>query len=150
MKGDTEPKASKVKAGQYAGGGRTLSIFDAASGQLLGDTGNQLDAMAHASALYPDGRSDNKGSEPETVVYLELAGKPYAVVTLERADALSLVNIANPHKPLVESIVALREPGDKAKAYAPEGLAIYRSDKGKYYLLCANEKRGTLSVVMVR
>ncbi|MGS2723824.1 choice-of-anchor I domain-containing protein [Porticoccus sp. GXU_MW_L64] len=147
--GDTEPKASKIKAGQKAGGGRTLSIFDAASGELLGDTGNQLDAMAHALGIYPDGRSDNKGSEPETVVYLELDGTHYAVVTLERADALALVNISNPQKPLVESVVPLRTAGDKAKAYGPEGLALYQAN-GKYYLFCANEKRGTLSVVTIR
>ncbi|UTW46139.1 hypothetical protein KFE80_04380 [bacterium SCSIO 12696] len=147
--GDTEPKASKVKAGQLAGGGRTLSLFDAKTGQLLGDTGNQLDAMAHAMALYPDKRSDNKGSEPETVIYVELSGTPYAVVTLERADALALVNLKEPSKPLVEFVVPLREPGDKAKAYAPEGLALYRGGEGQYYVLCANEKRGTLSVVAV-
>ncbi|MCV6605695.1 MAG: hypothetical protein OIF34_10345, partial [Porticoccaceae bacterium] len=147
--GDTEPKASKVKAGQYAGGGRTLSLFDAASGELLGDTGNQLDAMAHAAGVYPDGRSDNKGAEPESVVYLELGDVPYGVVTLERADALALVNISNPRKPMVESLVSLRTPNDKAKAYAPEGLALYRGADGRQYLLCANEKRGTVSVVQV-
>ncbi|MDM3870175.1 hypothetical protein QSV34_02270 [Porticoccus sp. W117] len=148
--GDTEPKASKINAGQKAGGGRTLSIFDAASGELLGDTGNQLDAMAHAVGIYPDGRSDNKGSEPETVVYLELEGTHYGVVTLERADALALVNINNPQKPLVESVVSLRMSGDKAKAYGPEGLALYRDSKGGYFLFCANEKRGTVSVVTIR
>ena len=148
--GDTEPKASKLQPGQIGGGGRTLSLFDSATGALLGDTGNQLDAMAHKAGLYPDKRSDNKGAEPETVVYLEMNSIPYAVVTLERADALALVNIANPRQPVVESVASLRTAGDSSKSYAPEGLALYRGKQGEYFLICANEKRGTLSVMQLR
>ena len=67
--GDTDPKASKTLGKKPKGGGRTLSVFGAHRWQrLLLIRGSQLDEMAHTKGLYPDDRSDNKGSEPENVI----------------------------------------------------------------------------------
>ena len=49
--GDTEPKASETPAGRITGGGRTVSVFDAVTGKLVGDTGNQIDAAAAAAGV---------------------------------------------------------------------------------------------------
>ena len=145
--GDTEPKASKLNNGEIAGGSRTLSVFDARTGKLLGDTGSQLDEMACAAGVYPDDRSDNKGAEPESVVYLSIEGKPYAAVTLERADAIAMVDLSRPSEPQVQSVTPLRQVGDTVKAFAPEGLALFSDSNGDQYLLCANEKSGTVTVL---
>ena len=48
-------------------GGRTVSVFDASTGALLGDTGGQLDDAAASIGLYPDSRSNRGGSEPEVL-----------------------------------------------------------------------------------
>ena len=144
--GDTEPKASKT-AGSPAGGGRTVSVVDLASGQVLGDTGNQLDAAAHAAGVYPDGRSDNKGSEPESVAAFEADGGAWAVAGLERADALALIDLRDPGAPAVRALVSLRRKGDVA--LAPEGLAYFEQD-GARYAATANEKSGTVSMVAIR
>ena len=48
-------------------GGRTVSVFDADSGALLGDTGLQLDEAAAAANLYPDDRSNRGATEPEVL-----------------------------------------------------------------------------------
>lgn len=140
--GDTDPKASKTKSGP-AGGGRTLSVFDAATGAFVGDTGNQLDAAAHRAGVYPDGRSDNKGAEPETVVTLRRGAVSYAVVGLERANAVALVSLASPQAPRVLGVTPLNR-GDKG----PEGLALLR-DGNKTWLYSANEASGTIAVLVL-
>ena len=148
--GDTDPKASKVPAGLPAGGGRTLSVLDARTLRVLGDTGDQLDRACAAAGLYPDERSDAKGSEPEMVVAFELAGRPYAAVGLERAGALALVDLADPARPRVVSLAACRSDAELAADAAPEGLAWLREPlSGEVYVLAANEGDGTLSVFRV-
>ena len=147
--GDTDPKASKVLGNKPAGGGRTLSVFDAATGVLIADTGSQLDQAAHAAGLYPDRRSDNKGSEPESVVGFEIAGELHAAVALERANAIALVSLVEPERPRVISVEPVGPQAGSGTQYAPEGLAHYEHD-GRHYVYSANEKSGTLTVMQVR
>lgn len=143
--GDTDPKASKSRNGP-AGGGRTLSVVDLETGKVIGDTGNQLDEAAHAAGIYPDGRSDNKGSEPEGVVAFEAEGRAWAVVALERADALVLVDLEDPGAPQVRALLPLRREGDGK--LAPEGVVTFEQD-GVRYVATANEKAGTVSIVTI-
>jgi hypothetical protein len=144
--GDTGPSAKKTPRGTPTGGGRTLSVFDVATGELRGDTGPLLDRAAAAAGLYPDKRSDKKGSEPEMVVAFERAGVPYAAVTLERAGALALVDLSDPTKPTVVAVTASgKDPADDE----PEGLAHYRDASGTDWFYVANEGTGTLGVLRV-
>lgn len=143
--GDTDPKASKTKNGP-TGGGRTISLFDAQSGAFIADTGNQIDLMAHEKGIYPDSRSDNKGSEPEMLVIFSDDGTDYAVVGLERANAVALVSLANPNKPQVLDIASIDPKAEDGKV-APEGIAHYLDPQsGTHYIYTANEKNGTLAV----
>lgn len=146
--GDTNPKASKTLGKKPKGGGRTLSIFDAESGAFIADTGNQLDEMTHAAGFYPDGRSDNKGSEPENVVSFEIKGILYAAVGLERANAIALVSLADPAQPKVLSVTAVDPNVSSGGDFAPEGLAYYENS-GRHYVFSANEKSGTMTVMEV-
>lgn len=138
--GDTVPKASKEKPEKPLGGGRTVSVFDARTGVLLGDTGNQIDSAAYAHEVYPENRSGNKGSEPEMLTAFELQGKQMLAVGLERADAVVLISLVNPLHPRVEALAPI--PGNGAKG--PEGIAHYVVE-GQHYLLTANEKNGTVT-----
>ena len=140
--GDTEPKASRVLSGHPAGGGRTLSVVDLQSGQVVGDTGAQLDQAMIELRAYPDGRSDNKGSEPETVVVFAWQGRPYVAVALERANALALVDVSVPRAPQVVAAAAIAEGLGN---YAPEGVAYWRRGD-VVYLYTANEKAGSVAV----
>ncbi len=145
--GDTDPKASKTPAGLPTAGGRTISVFDAQTGNLLGDTGNQIDAAAFLAGVYPDGRSDSKGSEPENLVTFRYFGVPYAAVGLERADSVALVSLADPANPLVED-VALVNPGTALGSQAPEGIA-FLDRNGSLFVYAANEGSGVVSVFEV-
>jgi hypothetical protein len=145
--GDSGPATEKTAPGKPAGGGRTLSVFELDSGRLLGDTGPELDRAAAKAGLYPDKRSGKKGSEPEMVLCFELDGRPYAAVTLERAGALSLVDLADPAHPRV---TALAPTGADHMKDEPEGLALFRDPSGVAdYLYVANEGTGTLGVLRV-
>lgn len=143
--GDTDLRANKTKPGQAAGGGRTLSVFEATTGRLLGDTGNGLDEAAARAGTYPDARSPNKGSEPEMVVSFESRGVAYAAVSLERANAVALVSLADPARPAVIGVTAI-DRSVKAGKVAPEGIAHLRSADGTHFIYTANEKAGTVSV----
>lgn len=142
--GDTEPKVAMLGAGATVGGGRTLSVFDAATGRLHGDTGNGIDAATATRGFYPDSRSGAKGSEPEMVVTFVVDGVHYAGVGLERANGVAVISLADPTRPTVVA-AASADRTAKAGAVGPEGIAHYSSE-GRHYLLTANEKDGSLSV----
>lgn len=144
--GDTDPKASKSDWGP-AGGGRTVSVLDAVTGEVLGDTGNQLDEAAAAAGVYLDGRSDDRGSEPEGLAVFAAEDGVWAVVGLERAEAVALIDLADPRAPRVRAVQSLRREGESGKL-APEDLAYIRQD-GAYYVAVANEKSGTVSIVAI-
>ena len=144
--GDTGPKAAESDWGP-AGGGRTVSVLDAAAGTVLGDTGSQLDEAAAAAGVYPDGRSDNKGSEPEGLAVFAAADGVWAVVGLERAEAVALVDLADPRAPRVRAVQSLRREGEGGRL-APEDL-VYLHQDGAHYVATANEKSGTVSIVEI-
>jgi YVTN family beta-propeller protein len=79
-------------------GSRSLSLFDGITGQLLWDSwmtdfiggtayNTSLQNIAQFAGVYDDGRSDDKGVEPESVVALEYNRRRYVVGALERTTA---------------------------------------------------------------
>lgn len=147
--GETDPKTSKVTGNKPTGGGRTLSVFDAITGQFIADTGSQLDEMAHAVGLYQDSSSEHEGSEPENVISFEVNNRLYAAVSLESANAVALVSLRNPAQPKVISVEPVDPKAIKGEEFAPEGLA-YIELNNKYYIFSANEKSGTLTVMQIK
>lgn len=119
----------------FAAGARSMSIRDA-EGAVVYDSGGILDTEAHARDVYDDGRSRDKGVEPEGVALLDIAGRTYAFVGLERATSstVAVFDITNPYEAtFLEMIVT---PGD----LSPEGLAAF-AYRGDFYLAIANEVR---------
>lgn len=137
--GDTDSDTSTPAEGQPVSGGRSVSVFDAATGALLGDTGNQLDELAFANKVYPERRSNKKGSEPEMVVSFDLDGVPFVAVGMERAGSVGLISLADPFHPTVIALGKIG--GDEGKS--PEGITHFAVD-GEHYLLTANEMSGTV------
>jgi len=125
-------------------GGRTVSIFNASTGQFIADTANQLDEAANVIGAYPDNRSNRGGSEPEVLDVGTFRGRTLVAVGLERANAVALVDITVPRAPLVVSIAPT--------GTAPEGIKFFRlGDRltGRLFVLSANEVAGTVSVLEV-
>jgi DNA-binding beta-propeller fold protein YncE len=121
-------------------GGRTLSLFDADTGLLLADTGSQLDDAAAAAGLYPDGRSNRGGSEPEVLDITQHRGSTLVAVGLERANAVALVDVSDVTAPLVIAIAPV--------GVGPEGVKFFRVGN-RLFVASANEVSGTVSILEV-
>ncbi|MEW6777162.1 MAG: hypothetical protein AB1405_12770 [Bdellovibrionota bacterium] len=146
--GDTEPGIPELKGTDVAGGSRTVGLFDARSGKIVGDTKGQIDQQVSEAGFYPDERSVKKGSEPEGIVAFNDGGL-YAVVTLERANGIALVSFKEPENPTVVATAAI-DKSAKPGAIAPEGIAYWKdAATGNQYVATANEKSGTVSVFQV-
>lgn len=124
----------------FSAGGRSFSIRDE-SGNIVFDSGSELDKMAADLGIYDDGRSDAKGVEPEGIELLEFDGKTLAFITLERTlkSAVAVYDITDPlSASFLDMIVT---DGD----LAPEGIQAF-ANNGTTYLSIANEKSGTTSL----
>jgi len=121
-------------------GGRTISVFDAKTGDFIADTGNQLDEITFENRVYPDRRSNKKGAEPEMLVAFEMDGQPWVAVGMERAEAVVLVSLQDPKHP--RTVALGKIPGEENRS--PEGIAHFEVD-GSHYLLTANEMIGTVA-----
>jgi DNA-binding beta-propeller fold protein YncE len=121
----------------YAAGARSFSIRDK-TGNIIYDSGDFLDKKANELGIYDDGRSRDKGVEPEGLTLLDLGGRTYAFVALERTltSAVAIFDITDPTD--VRFVDIIVTGGD----LSPEGLAAYKY-KGQTYLAISNEVPGS-------
>ena len=140
----------------YGYGGRSFSFWNT-NGDLVYDSGNSI--AENTLAINParfndeDGRSDDKGAEPEAVAILEikssiekttpLSNRFILAVAMERTDGVLLYDVTNPSNPVF--LTWLQAMGDEA----PESLVmIPREDSGndKALLIVSNEDSGTVNI----
>ena len=94
----------------YAYGARSFSIWDGATGELVFDSGDDLERKMEA--LLPDefnstndendsfdNRSDDKGPEPEGVTVGKVEGRTYAFIGLERIGGVIVYDVTDPRAP---------------------------------------------------
>jgi hypothetical protein len=152
----------------HAFGARSFSIWDAASGRLVYDSGDDIEQIT--AALLPDHfnathdandfdtRSDNKGPEPEGVTLGRVGWRTYAFVGLERIGGVMVFDVTNPWDVSFKTYANNRDfSGDPAAGTAldlgPEGLHFvpaWQSPTRKPLLLVGNEISGTTTVYEVR
>lgn len=104
-----------------------------------------------------DGRSDDKGPEPEGVTLGRLDGRTFAFIGLERVGGVVAYEITDPRVPAFAGYVNSRNfsvPADSPEAgdLGPEGLAFVpaaQSPTGEALLLAAHEVSGTVAVYRV-
>lgn len=131
----------------FAYGGRSFSIWSG-DGTLVYDSANMISEITLAETPDrfndDDGRSDDKGAEPETIETLQVNGNRHIMfVGCERTDQVLVFDISNPYSP--QFIQILSNPGDEA----PEGvLAISGKDSPskKDLLIVSNEDSGTVTI----
>jgi DNA-binding beta-propeller fold protein YncE len=118
----------------FAPGARSFSIRDE-DGNLVYDSGSILDREAAALGIYDDGRSRDKGVEPEGVELLTIGGRTYAFIGLERTTtgAIAVFDITAP-----ESASFVRMLLTGATERRPEGLKGFTMD-GMHYLAVTSE-----------
>jgi PKD repeat protein len=92
-------------------GTRSFSIWNATTGSLVYDSGDDFEQITLADPTYGvifnadhsgvaiKNRSDNKGPEPEGVALATINDTVYAFVSLERIGGILVYNITNPSNP---------------------------------------------------
>jgi len=118
-------------------GGRSISIMDS-KGNIVYDSGDLIEQAAIAAGVYDDGRSDDKGTEPENVTLAEVDGHVYAYVTLERVNSVAVFDVSNPYD--VEFLELIDVEGDTGFV-SPEGVVTADG-----YLIVSNEVTTGLAI----
>ncbi len=125
----------------YSFGARSFSVWNGNSGALVWDSKNQLDVATNTKGWYDDGRSDDKGSEPEGIAIGHIHKTRLAFIGLERADALAVYDVTQPQHPV---LLQLLKTGD-----APEGV-LFISDKDspnkRSLVVVSSENDGVIKV----
>jgi len=149
----------------YVLGARSFSIWDAQTGGLVADSGDEVERIVYNDAFEDAanrlnllkaaqvlGRLDNKGPEPESVVVGRIGQELYAFVGLERSSGVLMVNISNPARPKV--VQYLRNTSDLTDGdISPEGLKFIPADKSPTnvpLLVVGHEVSGSVLVIQIR
>ncbi|MGZ5133727.1 MAG: choice-of-anchor I domain-containing protein, partial [Flavitalea sp.] len=125
----------------YSFGARSFSVWNGNSGELLFDSKNELEQKAKELSIYDDGRSDDKGVEPEGITIGTIGKTHLAFIGLERADAVAIYDITNPGFP---KYLQLLKTGD-----APEGILFIparRSPINRSLLIVSSENDGVIKI----
>ena len=127
----------------YSFGARSFSIYNGNTGEQVFDSGSSLAIEAQKAGVYPDDRSDAKGTEPESITTGMVGDKRYAFIALERADAVAVYDVTDVSA--VSFVQMLVTQDDDA----PEGvlfIAAAQSPNGKAQLVVSNEDSGNITV----
>jgi uncharacterized repeat protein (TIGR01451 family) len=152
--GDTDNDGDYDKL--FAYGTRSFSIFDD-QGKLVYNSGADFEKItaqqvpsifnSDGTAASFDGRSDNKGPEPEGVTIGVVNNRTYAFIGLERVGGVMVYEVTNPAKP---QFIEYSPP--QAGDEAPEGIVFIPasdSPNGKNLLVLSNEVSRTVTTYEV-
>jgi LPXTG-motif cell wall-anchored protein len=169
----------------YTYGGRSFSIWNS-SGALVWDSGSQFEEiiardypaafnsdssdsaasallMVQGQAARMDGRSDDKGPEPEALTVGTIGTQTFAFVGLERAGGIMVYDVSNPTAPsfvryknaALEGLALSPANNTTPGSYdvSPEAMVFVpaaASPNAKPMLIVANELSGTTTMYEVR
>jgi hypothetical protein len=130
----------------YAYGARSFTIWDT-SGRRIFDSGDQFEqhtknipGIFNVDGATVDGRSDDKGPEPEALAVGTAYGRTYAFVGLERTGGFFVYDITDPRAATMVQYVL------GGTDVSPEGMLFVKagdSPTGRPMLLVAHEVSGT-------
>ncbi|WOI57927.1 esterase-like activity of phytase family protein [Palleronia sp. LCG004] len=113
--------------GDMDGGSRGWTIFSQ-DGEVVYDAGMSFENAIIEVGHYPEGRSGNKGVEPESVTFDVFDGTPFVFVGAERASIVGVYDITDPANPELRQLLP--------SGIGPEG---YVTIPERNLLISANE-----------
>jgi DNA-binding beta-propeller fold protein YncE len=132
-------------------GARSFSIRTT-GGELVYDSGKQLDQKAIDLGIYADSRSDDKGVEPEGVALAKLGDRTLAFIGMERptVSAVAMFDITDPLRVrFIDFIVgSAANLGSTKSDVSPEGLTTFEQD-GKLFLAVSHEVSHTTTLYQI-
>ncbi|WP_396640992.1 choice-of-anchor I family protein [Microbacterium sp.] len=158
----------------YSFGARSFSIWTT-SGEQVFDSGSDFEEITHAAApeyfnsnhseSNLEGRSDDKGPEPESVVIGELSGRTYAFIGFERVGGIAVYDVTSPaasefvtyinNRDFSVSVEDADDPSSVLSAagdLGPEGITFISADAsptGEPMLAVGNEVSGTTTLFAI-
>lgn len=143
-------------------GARSFSIWTA-QGAMVYDSGDQMEQYIKNDSTYKDyfnhdefeadGRSDDKGVEPEGLVTASISGRNYAFVGLERMGGIMVYDITYPQQPTFVQYINTTDFAGKKGDIAPEGLifipAEHSPNKQPLVVVSYEEPPGDIAVFAV-
>lgn len=138
----------------YAYGARSFTIWST-QGQVIYDSGDDIGRRTFETAPFlfnndegeVDGRSDDKGAEPEAVTTLKIGDAILLFVGLERTGGSLVYDITNPLAPVFLDWIF------KTEDVGPEGLLAIpaeESPNGENLLIITNEVSNTVSIYEIK
>lgn len=113
--------------GDLNGGSRGFTIFNTA-GDIVWSAGNTLDHYAIRIGQYPDGRSGNKGNEPENVEVGIYGDDRYLFVNSERSSLVFVYDVADPTKPVLKQVLPAGSAPEGGLAIPSRNLLVVASE----------------------
>lgn len=139
----------------YGYGARSFSIWNS-EGTLIYDSGSEIArrTLALAPSIFnrneddkTDGRSDDKGAEPEAVKVLKMGNNTLLFVGLERTSGILVYNINDPLNPQFLKWI------ENSDDISPEGLTVVDkadSPTGNYLMIATNEVSSTIAIYEIK
>lgn len=145
-------------------GARSFSIFEAQTGILIFDSGDDFEVITAADPVFGaifnasnsnntlKNRSDDKGPEPEGIVVKQIGNQAYAFILLERIGGMMVYNVTDPVNPVYLQYVNSRgavEGENESGDLGPEGVIFIdasNSPTGKGLVILSNEVSATISI----
>ena len=113
--------------GDLDGGTRGFTIYNVA-GEVVYTSGNTLDHLAVRYGHYPDGRSGNKGNEPENIEVGEFDGTPYLFVNSERSNLVFVYDATDPTSPVYKQTLPTAAGPEGGLAIPSRALLVVASE----------------------
>jgi hypothetical protein len=112
------------------GGSRGFTIFSAADNSVAFDSGNEMELWTARLGHYPEERSENKGNEPENVLYSEFNdGTKYLFVLSERSSLVFVYDVADPTAPALLQILPCTTGPEGVVAIPDRNLLVVASEE---------------------
>lgn len=100
--------------GDWKGGTRGWTVFDAGTGEVVWDSGSSFSELAVSAGLHNESRAESKGPEPEGIAVAEVGGRPLALVGSERSNFVAFYDISDIAAPVFRQLLP--------STNGPEGL----------------------------
>ncbi|MBK7666584.1 MAG: T9SS type A sorting domain-containing protein [Sphingobacteriaceae bacterium] len=145
----------------YSIGVRSFSIWNGVTGQLVYDSGDDLEQITASNSFSvmfnasnggspnPKDRSDDKGPEPEGVAIGVIGANTYAFIALERIGGVMVYDVTVPNSPVYVTYVNNRSFATNGPDRGSEGIIFIpqsESPNGQHLVIAANETSSTLSI----
>ncbi|EID18170.1 secreted protein [Mycolicibacterium phlei RIVM601174] len=115
--------------GDWKGGTRGWTIFDAGTGEVVWDAGNSLEQLAVRTGLHNEGRAEKKGPEPEGLAITEVGGRPTALIASERSNFVAAYDVSDVTAPVFRQILPTTPGPEGVLAIPARDLLVISSEE---------------------